>query len=551
VHELADPHVPAVLQNVADGVQSILGGAKSDLGQVTDRFKSIGDAMGNLTSSGSLDIASKTFNQIADAFERQGKTAQDALNVLPGYKASLVEMANQAHVTLSDQDLLNLAQGKMPPQLAAATAATGSYTDALGNIHPVSQDVQKELEKIGLAADGTVTAMDKLISAFEKAGLSQIGANEALVKYHEAIDKVSDALNKNGTTLDLNTKAGRDNQSALDDLASAGLKVVEANAKNGASQEDLSKNLHATYDDLINAYKAFGITGQKADDMARSVLGIPKNVPIDTSIQNYIDTMLKLNGIDNKANELNGKKVTIGIYYTETGTEVVDRAQSLGGASLTRPVATSATGGLMGFESANAGFASGGSVHSSAHAYVPHPRPHHAYVPHPRQAHPYVPHPRQKHPYVPHPRQKHGAAASGGGGGGGFHLTTEMSAFAFASGGIVGGFPWGGLLRGPGGGTSDSMLARVSNGEYIMPAARVKQYGLPMLEQMRAGRYKPEAPAYQPTPMYVAAKAHGTGKSIDASTNIHGDVYTFDPEQFARQTETKRRDALAMIGVVA
>lgn len=563
VHELADPHVPAALQNVADGVQAILGGAKSDLGQVTDRFKSIGDAMGNLTNAGSLDVASKTFNEIASSFEAQGKSAQDALNVLPGYKSALLEMANQAHVTLTDQDLLNLAQGKIPPQLAAATAATGSYTDALGNIHPVSQDVQKELEKIGLAADGTVTDMGKLIDAFEKAGLSQISANEALVKYHEAIDKVSEAINQNGTSLDLNTKAGRDNQTALDDLASAGLKVVESNAKNGASQDDLSKNLHNTYDDLINAYKAFGITGQKADDMARQVLGIPKGVPIDVSIQNYIDSMLKLQGIDNEANAVNGKTVTINFAtagYGAVSSQIADLAQKTGDMTAATLIAGAqthkASGGEIagGDDPAMLGFATGGSVNGHhAAPYVPHPRPHHTYVPHPRQAHPYVPHPRQKHPYVPHPRQKHAAAAAaGGGGGGGFHLTTEMAAFAFASGGVVGGFPWGGLLRGPGGGTSDSMLARVSNGEYIMPAERVKQYGLPLLEQMRAGRYKPQqAPAYQPSPLYMRAQAQSGGKSIDASTNIHGDVYTFDPAQFARETETKRRDALAMIGVVA
>lgn len=51
-------------------------------------------------------------------------------------------------------------------------------------------------------------------------------------------------------------------------------------------------------------------------------------------------------------------------------------------------------------------------------------------------------------------------------------------------------FAEGGQVVGPGHGTSDSILARVSHGEYIMPAARTKQIG-PFLEALRRGQ--PEA----------------------------------------------------------
>lgn len=41
----------------------------------------------------------------------------------------------------------------------------------------------------------------------------------------------------------------------------------------------------------------------------------------------------------------------------------------------------------------------------------------------------------------------------------------------------VPGFATGGLIRGPGSGTSDSILARLSNGEFVMKAAAVRHYG--------------------------------------------------------------------------
>lgn len=57
-----------------------------------------------------------------------------------------------------------------------------------------------------------------------------------------------------------------------------------------------------------------------------------------------------------------------------------------------------------------------------------------------------------------------------------------------ATGGLVQGFPGGGPVRGPGTGTSDSILAAVSNGEYVIPARRVRQYGLGLFEAIRAGK---------------------------------------------------------------
>lgn len=54
-----------------------------------------------------------------------------------------------------------------------------------------------------------------------------------------------------------------------------------------------------------------------------------------------------------------------------------------------------------------------------------------------------------------------------------------------ASGGIVQAFAGGGVVRGPGTGTSDSILARLSNGEFVMPALATRAFR-PQLEAMRS-----------------------------------------------------------------
>lgn len=49
-----------------------------------------------------------------------------------------------------------------------------------------------------------------------------------------------------------------------------------------------------------------------------------------------------------------------------------------------------------------------------------------------------------------------------------------------------GAFAAGGLVRGPGSGTSDSILARLSNGEFVLREAAVRYYGAGMLSRINA-----------------------------------------------------------------
>lgn len=73
---------------------------------------------------------------------------------------------------------------------------------------------------------------------------------------------------------------------------------------------------------------------------------------------------------------------------------------------------------------------------------------------------------------------------SGGGGGGGGLLGGLFSLFG-GGGNWLGGWATGGYISGPGTGTSDSIMAMLSNGEYVINAATTKRW-LPFLEQINA-----------------------------------------------------------------
>ena len=57
----------------------------------------------------------------------------------------------------------------------------------------------------------------------------------------------------------------------------------------------------------------------------------------------------------------------------------------------------------------------------------------------------------------------------------------------FSEGGLVQGFASGGYVSGPGTSTSDSIPARLSAGEYVMPASSVDRFGVGFFESIRKG----------------------------------------------------------------
>ena len=341
--------------NLADPLNGLLGFAKSDVAQVEERLRGLGDEMGNLAKNGAGDTAAKSFQALTKEFEANGKGAKEALDALPGYKDALLGLATTAGVVLTEQDLLDFAMGKIPTSMQAATGATQTYTTAAGESAPVTEEMADALEKVGLSASGAVTDIAAFAASLFNAGLLSLSASDAAIGHQAAIDAMTDSVTKNGQTLDINTEQGRANQGAFNGLAQAAMTAMEATASetlatqgSTAAQAGMQSALRTSYDDLIRAADQLGITGDEADTMARKALGIPKTVNIDAWIADHAS--ITLEGIKGKAEGLDGKKVTIGIYTTEYF-ESVDRRAT--GPDLNGSASGNGTPGL----------ATGGRVH--------------------------------------------------------------------------------------------------------------------------------------------------------------------------------------------
>jgi len=302
-----------------EGFTSFIGLPKGEIGQLEDRLNGLGDAMGSLVKNGASETAAKNFQALTKEFEKNGKGAKEAMEALPGYKDALLAQANAAGVVLSEQDLLDFALGKVPASMAGATVATETYTTAAGDSAPVTEDMAKALKEVGLSADGAVNDIDAFTKSLFAAGLLSLSASDAAIGYQDAIDKMTESVKTNGKSLDLNTEKGRANQSAFNGLAQAAMTSAEASAAetlstkgSSAAQKQLQGALKGSYNDLVRAANQLGITGDKADAMARKALGIPKNVSIDAWIADHATGTL--DAIKGKADGLDGKQIDIYAY---------------------------------------------------------------------------------------------------------------------------------------------------------------------------------------------------------------------------------------------
>ena len=316
VKEVVNPHIPAGIQDTLDGMFAWTGSAKNDLGQVRDRMSGLGDQMGALAKNGGADTAAKSFQRLSAEFEKNGKTAQDALDMVPGYRDALKGLGQEAGVVVEGQDLVNFALGKVPTSMTSAAAATEVYAAASSNAQKINEETAEALEKIGVNAEGTVVVLNSFVEVMQRAGLLTLSERDASRGYADALAKVG--LNADGTgaavgemgrEFDNSTEQGRKNQAMFDSVAKAGLSTTKAMSettdafgKNVYGQEQLQANLDTTFKNLVTSAGQFGITGGAADELARKVMGIPPGVSVESWMSDYAKKMAEqttgaINGI--------------------------------------------------------------------------------------------------------------------------------------------------------------------------------------------------------------------------------------------------------------
>ena len=220
-------------------------------------------------------------------------SAEALIKMFPEYKAQLDKTAHALGVnSLSAQEYSDWMGGKIPDaikravaSMTPAQAAAAGYTDALDANQLAAYKAEQQQRSLAaavksagdaaLAASGSEIGYQQALSDMEAA---QAAANKAISEGQQVFDKTTGQLL---TT----TQAGRDFQTALNNLASAGKGTVQSMADMGVGQEELDAKMQTVRDSFILQQTEMGISQAAAELLADKYKLIPGTITTNITAQ--------------------------------------------------------------------------------------------------------------------------------------------------------------------------------------------------------------------------------------------------------------------------
>lgn len=424
-------------------------GKLGDTGKLTgEAAKALGADYGTLKTQ-----LNEVLNpSVAESFNNWGHTVTGGMldtgyaterleGTLGSLDESLANLVGSGRAELAAAALASITKGLTPEQAAKVTGGLDDYKEALSNaafeaklaaqaqglFGDQAQKVQAKLDTQKASADGLRQSIQAL-NDVNRAGLTgMIGFEAAIDAATEAIKGNEHALSFSGDQLNLNSEKARTAASALNDLAAKTDEAAAQARQSGASWETVNGIYDRGRAALIKSADAMGLNTEDAKKLADQILATP-------------DKTAKLKG---NIEDLEGKLASAkGQLARVPDSRRASVQASI--ADLESKLAT-ARGKLAAFNGAS----------STAYITV------------------------QTRYATPTPGPYAGKYVFGKADGGLIK--------GYASGGPVG-YPGGGPVRGPGTSTSDSILTRLSNNEYVVKAASVARYGVAFMDALNEGR---------------------------------------------------------------
>ncbi|MGO2411594.1 phage tail tape measure protein [Glutamicibacter arilaitensis] len=223
-----------------------------------------GDAIARAFSMGEADLGIDALKSLQSELELTDENVAQLINNVPSLKDALMALATENGIQIDPNDelgLVDLALGRIEMSAPGATEGIAG--------------VEGALEGAGAEAEETAASLDDIIASMFELGRetrSVIEAEDALTNSLSALDE---SVEKNGRKFKGNSEEALANRAALLGVATEMETLIEAQARGGASSEEIQGTMRSTYDAMMEA------TGG-SEELVRSLLSIPPGVDVDT-----------------------------------------------------------------------------------------------------------------------------------------------------------------------------------------------------------------------------------------------------------------------------
>lgn len=247
-----------------EGIMSFVGGLvgmKTTTETAKGELEALDQGLAKLVQSGSAQ-AGPAMEQVGQYIREAGLSADQVVGQFGQTADALRQEAEAAGLAgISNQTLANwMSTGIKPAAVAAAEAA--------GQAGEKQRQLGEDAEAAGASVEDYASTLQSASDALNELGNAAISSSDAQIKVQQAMEQAAQAAAQNGQGLDIATKAGRDNQSALNDLASAALKAREAMVANGDGLDEINATTQQARDSFIQAAEAMGASADEAAGMA-------------------------------------------------------------------------------------------------------------------------------------------------------------------------------------------------------------------------------------------------------------------------------------------
>jgi predicted nucleic acid-binding Zn-ribbon protein len=390
---------------------------------------------------------------------------------------------------------------------------------ALGDMKAAQDGAAKAAQEHARSIKGLIEQVQSLADLNRSHLDAQSAQFEALNKAKEGAGQYTEALKMQHGVLDLTNTSAQEAYKLLSDLASATKATTDKAIEAKQPWEQVRSNWQASYNDLVALADGMGLSKEQAQQLTTQILGMPPSREV--WIQARVEQARSDIGSVIAAFEAtpNAKSVTVSALTADA----VRHLQSFGfkithlpdGKTMVETATGSATTNIETLRSLLNGI-NGKTVNTYVNTHV-------------NRIESII---KQS---VPGP---HASGYNFGRSGG---LAGSLPRKRFAGGGSVA----GDVLEGPGTKTSDSLVARLSRGEFVMRAAAVDKYGAQFMAAVNSGRF--EMPRFaKGGKVSAAAKAERearNGAVGDLTISHFGKMAGFKTTEFAG--DTARPDSLS------
>lgn len=471
----APPEVNKMAESLVDFAQQ--GKVSGELARVFGNdLDKVGEAVARIAHPGGLDRLEdffSTFDPAADA----GPSLEAAREKIKGLDEALAGLVSGGSTQEAAENFKRLAaeaekHGTSAEKLMTLLPRYDSALAANSTQSKLAAGSQKQLgDATQITADqleDTRSSAEKLKDTLASLNGATISAAEKEISFRSSLQELTDTVKENGHSLDVTTEKGRGVKGAFLDAAQAAMAHAQAVAEQTGTVEAGNTVLEQDIAVLKRQMLQAGFSTSAVDQLIAAYARVPAQVPTEIKA----DTAKAVADLQNVQGELRntkGKSVTIDALTVQAEKNLRDlgfKVERLPDGDVTVSIPTgppsAAVSLIQGRIDSITGRTIGVGVYLRATASD------------------------QDANGVPDLIQ---ARRDGG-------------LVGYAGGGAIRGYPTGGAVRGPGSGTSDSILARISNGEYVIKAASVRQYGVAMLDQLNAGRLSASGYTARPASQY-------------------------------------------------